>query len=37
MKAKDNDILDDKDDLLEDIVDARICDINAFYEELEDE
>ena len=26
-----------KDDLLEDIVDARICDINSFYEELEGE
>ena len=26
-----------KDDLLEDIVDARMCDINSFYEELEEE
>ncbi len=26
-----------KDDLLEDIVDARMCDINSFYEELEGE
>jgi hypothetical protein len=27
----------DKDELLEDIVDERICDINSFYEELEGE
>ena len=26
-----------KDELLEDIVDARMCDINSFYEELENE
>ena len=25
----------DKDDLLEDIVDERMCDINSFYEELD--
>ena len=27
----------DKDELLEDIVDERMCDINSFYEELEGE
>ena len=27
----------DKDELLEDIVDSRMCDINSFYEELEEE
>jgi hypothetical protein len=27
----------DKDELLEDIVDERMCDINSFYEELEEE
>ena len=26
-----------KDDLLEDIIDSRMCDINSFYEELEEE
>jgi len=26
-----------KDELLEDIVDARICNINSFYEELEND
>ena len=30
-------IADDKDELLEDIVDSRMCDINSFYEELEEE